>query len=154
MTSTKVEFSGKELPKAIDVMNDGVLLYSDQNVMKFGFDGLQKYIKYYPAPRQPALMRALLLAEAVRAAYIGAAASALSSVQPGIQPNNQTTDPTTRAVSQQMSQGLGQLSDAGFAYSSAAMKEFKARYKASQNTPRLCNDDDNAGEEGQPTYSG
>jgi outer membrane protein assembly factor BamB len=135
ITTAKVEFSGKELPKAIDVVNDGVLLYSDQNVMKFGFDGLQKYTKYYPAPRQPALMRALLLAEAVRAAYIGAAASAYSAAFN--QASSQTTDATTKAASQQLAQGFGQLSNAGFAYSSLAMKEFKARYKASQNTPNF-----------------
>jgi outer membrane protein assembly factor BamB len=135
ITAAKVEFAGKELPKAIDVVSDGVLLYSDQNVMKFGFDGLLKYSKYYPAPRQPALMRALLIAEAVRAAYIGAAASAYSAAF--AQASAQTTDPAGKAVGQQLSQGFAQLGNAGFAYSSLAMKEFKARYKASQNAPNF-----------------
>jgi outer membrane protein assembly factor BamB len=135
LTTANVEFSGKELPKAIDVVNDGVLLYSDQNAMKFGFDGLQKYTRYYPAPRQPALMRALLLAEAVRAAYIGAAASAYATAFN--QASAQATDPTAKATGQQLAQGFGQLSDAGFAYSSLAMKQFNARFKASQNTPNF-----------------
>ena len=133
ITNTKIEFSGKELPKAIDVADDGILLYSDQNVMKLGFDGLLKYYKYYPAPRQPALMRALLMAEAVRAAYIGAAASAYSAAF--AQASQKTTDPAGKAVGQELSKGFGQLGEAGFAYSSRAMKEFNARYKASQNTP-------------------
>jgi len=34
-----------------------------------------------------------------------------------------------------LSQAFGQLSEAGFAYSSQAMKQFSARYKASQSTP-------------------
>lgn len=135
ITSAKVEFGGKELPKAIDVVDDGVLLYSDQNVMKFGFDGLLKYSKYYPAPRQPALMRALLMAEAVRAAYIGAAASAYSAAF--AQASAKTTDPGGKAVGQELSKGFGQLGQAGFAYSSRALKEFNARYKASQNTPNF-----------------
>ena len=37
-------------------LDDGLVLSSDQNVMKLGFDGLLKYFKYYPAPRQPALL--------------------------------------------------------------------------------------------------
>jgi outer membrane protein assembly factor BamB len=135
ITPAKVEFSGKELPKAIDAADDGVLLYSDQNVMKLGYDGLQKYYKYYPAPRQPALMRALLMAEAVRAAYIGAAASAYSAAF--AQASAKTSDPAGKAVGQELSKGFGQLGQAGFAYSSRALKEFNARYKASQNTPKF-----------------
>lgn len=135
ITAAKIEFSGKELPKAIDAVDDGVLLYSDQNVMKLGYDGTQKYYKYYPAPRQPALVRALLMAEAMRAAYIGAAASAYSAAF--AQASAKSTDPTGKAVGQELSKGFAQLGDAGFAYSSRAMKEFNARYKASQNTPNF-----------------
>lgn len=133
ISSAKIEFDGKEVPKSIDVMADGVLLYSDQNIMKVGFDGTQKYFKYYPAPRQPALMRALLMAQAVRAAYIGAAASAYSAAFADA--SAKTTDPTGKAVGQELSRGFGELGRAGFAYSGRALKEFNARFKASQNTP-------------------
>jgi outer membrane protein assembly factor BamB len=133
ITAAKIEFDGKEVPKSIDVNNDGVLLYSDQNVMKLGFDGTQKYYKYYPAPRQPALMRALLMAQAVRAAYIGAAASAYSAAFADAAAK--TNDATGKAVGQELSKGFGELGQAGFAYSGKALKEFSARYKASQNTP-------------------
>jgi outer membrane protein assembly factor BamB len=135
ITSTKIEFSGKETPKAIDIVGDGILLYSDQNIMKLSFDGLLKYAKYYPAPRQPALMRALLMANAVRAAYIGAAASMYSAAF--AQAAEKTTDPGGKALGQGLSQGFGELGNAGFAYSSRAMKEFNARYKASKNTPNF-----------------
>ena len=135
ITNTKIEFSGKESPTAIDVANDGVLLYSDQNIMKLGFDGLLKYYKYYPAPRQPALVRALLMAQAVRAAYIGAAASAYSAAF--AQASAQSKTQEGKAVGQELSKGFGQLGAAGFAYSSRAMKEFNARFKASQSTPNF-----------------
>jgi hypothetical protein len=133
ITSAKIEFDGKEVPKSIDVNADGLLLYSDQNVMKLGFDGTQKFTKYYPAPRQPALMRALLMAQAVRAAYIGAAASAYSAAFADA--SAKTTDATGKAVGQELSRGFGELGQAGFAYSGRALKEFNARFKASQNTP-------------------
>ena len=133
ITPAKIEFEGKEMPHTIDVVKDGLVLSSDQNVMKIDFDGLVKYVKYYPAPKQPALVRALLAAQAVRAAYIGAAASAYSAAFD--EASRQTTDPTGKAVGQELSRGFSDLGNAGFAYSAQAMKVFNARFKASMNTP-------------------
>jgi outer membrane protein assembly factor BamB len=133
ITSAKVEFNGNEVPTGIEVVNDGLLLYSDQNIMKFSTDGSQKYSRYYAAPREPALMRALLAAQAVRAAYIGAAASAYSAAFQ--QAATETQDAGSKAMAQGLSQAYGTLGDAGFAYSSKAMKQFSARYKATMNTP-------------------
>jgi len=101
--------------------------------MKIGFDGSVKYNKYYPAPRQPALVRALLLAEAVRAAYIGAAASAYSAAFENAA--GKTTDPASQALGQGISKSFEGIGDAGFNYSAQAMKQFNARFKASQETP-------------------
>ena len=133
ITTAKIEFEGKEIPSSIDVVNDGLILSSSQNIMKLGFDGLLKYYKYYPAPRQPALIRALAMAEAVRAAYIGAAASAYSAAFADVAAK--TNNEGTKVISQRASESFGQLGNAAFSYSSRAMKEFNARYKASRNTP-------------------
>jgi outer membrane protein assembly factor BamB len=135
ITTAKIEFEGKEIPRSIDVVSDGIIMTSEQNIMKLGFDGLLKYYKYYPAPREPALMRALLAAQAVRAAYIGAAAGAYSAAF--AQGAQKATDPGAKAVGQEFSKGFAELSDAGFAYSASAMKQFNARYKASQATPNF-----------------
>jgi outer membrane protein assembly factor BamB len=135
LTTAKIEFEGKEIPRSIDITNDGIVLASEQNVMKIGPDGLSKFYKYYPAPREPALMRALLAAQAVRAAYIGAAAGAYSAAF--AQGAQQTTDPAGKVVGQELSKGFGELSNAGFAYSASAMKQFNARYKASLSTPNF-----------------
>jgi outer membrane protein assembly factor BamB len=133
ITTAKIEFEGKEVPRSIEVAKDGLVLTSDQNVMKIGFDGLLKFYKYYPAPRQPALVRALLMAQAVRAAYIGAAASTYSAAFANA--SAKTTDQTGKAIGQELSKSFGELGQAGFAYSSRALKEFNARFKASQSTP-------------------
>ena len=135
ITNAKIEFSGKEVPTGIEVVGDGLLLYSDQNIMKLGTDGTQKYFKYYPAPREPALMRALLAAQAVRAAYIGAAAATYSAAFQ--QAAVETKDAGSKAMAQGLSQAYGELGEAGFAYSSKAMKQFNARYKATMNTPNF-----------------
>jgi outer membrane protein assembly factor BamB len=135
ITTAKIEFEGKELPSAIDVLADGLVLSSEQNIMKLDWKGTVMYKKYYAAPREPALLRALYAAEAVRAAYIGAAASAYSAEFS--KAAQQTTDPTGKALGQEMAKGFGELGEAGFNYSSQAMKQFSARYKASQSTPNF-----------------
>ncbi|HYG02906.1 MAG TPA: PQQ-binding-like beta-propeller repeat protein [Chryseosolibacter sp.] len=133
LTTTKLEFEGKEIPGSIDAGKGDIILMSEQNIVKLGIDGSVKYQKYYAAPREPALVRALLAAEAVRGAYIGAAAGVYSAAfEQGAQ---QTTDPTGKAMGQEFSKGLGNLSNQAFAYSSSAMKQFSARYKASRSTP-------------------
>lgn len=133
LNSTPIKFEGKELPKAIDVVSDGLVIYSDQNIMKLAFDGGVLYQKYYPAPREPGLVRALRMAEAVRAAYIGAAASTYAAAFGEVSAN--TSDATVKAVSSELSNAYGQLGDAAFAYSANAIRAFKARFKASLNTP-------------------
>jgi outer membrane protein assembly factor BamB len=135
MTASKVELQGKEMPTGIEVMDDGILLYSDQNVVKLGGDGSQKFAKYYPAPREPALMRALLAAQAVRAAYIGAAASAYSAAF--AQAAAQSNDKVGKAVGNELSSAYGQLGQAGFAYSAKAINQFNARYKATTVSPNF-----------------
>jgi outer membrane protein assembly factor BamB len=135
MTAAKIEFEGKEIPRAIDVVGDGLILYSEQNIMKLSMDGSLKYYKYYPAPRQPALVRALLMAEAVRAAYIGAVASTYSAAF--AQASAQSSDPAAKQVGTEISRQFGQVGEMGFAYSSRALKEFNARYKASKATPNF-----------------
>ena len=132
-SSTELEFEGKELPTSIDLVSDGIIVMSEQNIMKLGSDGSAKYQKYYAAPREPALMRALLAAQAVRAAYIGAAAGAYSSAF--AQSAQQSSDPAGKAIGQEFSKGFGELSNTAFAYSSSALKQFSARYKASMSTP-------------------
>lgn len=133
LTLTKIEFEGKELPNAIDAGTDGLVIYSEQNIMKIDLKGTVMYKKYYPAPREPALLRALYAAQAVRAAYIGAAAAAYSAEFAKAAQN--TSDPGGKQLGQELSKGFGELSEAGFNYSGQAMKQFSARYKASQSTP-------------------
>jgi hypothetical protein len=135
LTGAKIEFEGKEIPGSIDAMKDEVVMMSEQNIMKLGLDGSPKFHKYYPAPREPALMRALLAAQAVRAAYIGAAAGMYSAAF--AQGAAQSTDPTGKAVGQEFARGFGELSNTAFSYSSSAMKQFSARYKASMATPNF-----------------
>ena len=110
ISATPIAFEGKESPRSIELRENGIFINSDQNVALVGYDGTQVYKNYYPAPREPGLKRALLYAQAVRAAYIGAnsyyASAAFQSAAP------KASDPVAGAVFQGVGEAYGQLGDA------------------------------------------
>ncbi len=71
-TEAEMEFDGKEEPVRLSLDQDGYLLTSSQNIGRYGTDGSVKFLKYYEAPKESGLRKALLLAQAARAAYISA----------------------------------------------------------------------------------
>ena len=46
----KIKFSGGDEAKGINVFEDGLVLYSEQNIIKFDYDGNVIFKNYYPAP--------------------------------------------------------------------------------------------------------
>lgn len=48
----KIKLDGKDIAKGLDVFEDGIVLYSDQNIIKYDFDGNTVLQKYYKAPGQ------------------------------------------------------------------------------------------------------
>jgi len=85
LSSIQLKFEGKEVPRKLEVMDDGIFIHSDQNVAKFNFDGSLIFQEYYPAPREPGWKRALLYAEAVRWAYIGASSYYMSGAMAAVE---------------------------------------------------------------------
>ncbi|THU40144.1 hypothetical protein FAM09_09700 [Niastella caeni] len=133
LNTAKIGFQGKEQPGEIEKVSDGLILRSEQNILKIGFDGTTKFVKYYAAPRENALTRVLLVAASVRAAYTGVAASMYSAAFE--QAASSSNEPAVKGVEQQIAQGLNKLGQTSFAYSGEAFQQFSARYKASKNTP-------------------
>jgi len=93
-----------------------------------GYDGTLVYNNYFPSPREPGLKRALLYAQAVRAAYIGAnsyyASAAFQSAVP------KTNDPVAGAVFQGFGDAYGQLGDAASDFAKKSFQQANARLKA------------------------
>ena len=132
MSLAKFRFEGKEFPNEITVQPDGIVISSEQNLLKLDLKGNQKYAKYFPAPRHPALLRALYLAAAIEASYTSISATAASTVID--EASQKTNDKEVKSAAQDFSQSLKDLSTVAHAYSKAAMREFNARLKASAST--------------------
>ncbi len=132
VNAAPITFGGKELPKAIDVFDDGVVLSSDQNIMMFGFDGTLKHTKYYLPPNQSGWQRAMALAEAVKGVYAGAmiitASVMLNDAASSVQ------NPELKNQAKGAAIGLGSVSVYAFAYAGLALKEFNRRVKATTAT--------------------
>ena len=113
-------------------MEDGIFLHSDQNVAKVGFDGSIKFVEYYPAPREPGWKRALLIAEGVRAAYIGAASYYVSGTMAYAEEDVRAEDAVAGEIVSQVGDAYGALGNEAASYAGAAFKQANARMKATQ----------------------
>jgi outer membrane protein assembly factor BamB len=100
-----VKFGGKESPQQLEIRAEGFLLTSDQNIALISKSGEIKFNQHFPAPRESGLKRALLYAQAARAAYIGANAYYAAGVLQSAAPDVAQRD----AVGGAMVEGIGQV---------------------------------------------
>ena len=128
-----LKFLGGESPRNLEVLEDGIFIHSDQNVAKFGFDGTVKFQEYYPAPREPGWKRALLYAEAVRGAYIGASAYYASGVMAVVEDEVRQEDAVAGELANQIGNAYGELGAQASSYAATAFKQAKARFNATRS---------------------
>jgi outer membrane protein assembly factor BamB len=134
LSSIQLKFEGKEVPRKLEVMDDGIFIHSDQNVAKFNFDGSLIFQEYYPAPREPGWKRALLYAEAVRGAYIGASSYYMSGTMAAVENEVRQEDAVAGELVSQIGDAYGELGTQASSYASSAFKQANARKKATLST--------------------
>ena len=137
LSATPLEFDGKEAVSHVEAVPEGILVSSDQNIALFGADGSLKYKKYFPAPRESGLTRALLYANAVRAAYYTAAFGYTSAAFGAASQNIQVTDAGSAAgkdITGQISNIYGDASVMAMDYTKQFMQQANARFKATAST--------------------
>ena len=135
--ATKLEFQGKEQPTHIEIRDKGVLLFSDQNIALLNFNGEVVFNKYYKAPGQSGLTKALLIASAVRSAYYTAAFSYTSAAFGEVSQSIQVKDQNSRNakdVTGAVSGYFGDAAQSGLGYTTAFIAAATKRFKASAQT--------------------
>ena len=133
VSNLEIEFQGKEMPRRIEVMDDGIFLHSDQNICKIAFDGSLVYMNYYPAPREPGWKRALLYAEGIRASYIAASSYYVSGAMASAEDEVRAEDELSGELVSQVGDAYEDLGDQAVSYAGAAFKQANARMKATQS---------------------
>jgi hypothetical protein len=130
LSSDRIELDGDDVPRALDVAGDRVTLLGAQSVVGFNREGTLRFHKHYPAPRNPAWVRALLIAQSVRmgmaAAQAGAGSAALA--QYAATRDDQTLE---RELAEELSRGYAQIADAAAGASSAYARMARQRFQAS-----------------------
>lgn len=129
----QLKFLGGESPRNLEVLEDGIFIYSDQNVAKFGFDGTVKFQEYYPAPKESGWKKALLYAAAVRGAYVGVSAYYASGVMASVEDDVRKEDAVAGEVVSQLGDAYGELGNYATSYAATAIKKANARFKATQS---------------------
>lgn len=128
-----LKFLGGESPSNLEVLDDGIFVYSEQNVAKYGFNGTVKFQEYYPAPKEAGWKRALLYAAAVRGAYIGATSYYASGVMAAAEDDVRQEDAVAGEVVDQIGNAYGELGAQASSYAASAFKQANARFKATQS---------------------
>jgi len=123
----KVKFEGREQPQRLELRDEGVLLFSEQNLTTIGYEGNKVYSIYYPAPRETGLKKALLIAQAARATYIAANAYAASGA---LQSSAAQTDGAGGVIAQGLGEAYQNLGDQASDFAKQSMQRVLARHKA------------------------
>jgi len=133
LSKTPIFFQGKESPRQLEVLEDGIFLNSDQNVAKVKFDGTTEYVKYYPAPREEGWKRALLYASAARALLISAQSHLISGSIATIQRDVAKKDLATAGFISQVGNAYSNLGTAASSYANEAFRRANARITATKS---------------------
>ena len=130
VTDDKLKFDGKDDPRNIEVRENGVLIIGEQNLALIGMDGSIGFQTYYPAPRESGLNRALLMAQGIRAAYIGANAYAAAGSIQQATPEIKEQDEISGALVEGIGNMYSELGDAASDFAKKSFEQAKARFSA------------------------
>jgi len=130
ITSDKLKFDGRESPQKLELRDNGILLTSDQNIALFSYAGEQQFSNYFKAPSESGLKKALLMAQAVRAAYIGANAYAAAGVLQSAAPQVSEEDAVGGALVEGFGMMYEELGNAASDFAKESLKRATSRFKA------------------------
>ncbi len=130
LSAEKLKFSGKEDPQKLELRDNGVLVSSDQNFALFSYTGDLQFNKFYEAPGESGLKKALLVAQAVRAAYIGANAYVAAGTLQAAAPQVAQEDAVGGALVQGFGNMYEDLGNAASDFAKESLRRATARFKA------------------------
>jgi hypothetical protein len=133
LTEEKIKLEGQDLPRALEVNGDRVTLLGAQHVVGFDHQGNVSFQQYYPAPRHPGWVRALLIAQSVRAG-LAAAEAGMAGAAFAQYASTQEDGTLQRRMGEELSEGYTKLSQGAAGISADYMKMAKQRFQASSRS--------------------
>jgi outer membrane protein assembly factor BamB len=133
LSKEKVSLGDKDRPLALEVDEHAITLISSQNIVAFAPDGTVRFHAHHPAPRQLALLRALMTAQAVRVAMASAATGVYGSAFAAAA-DDEGLGEAGQVMAGEFARGYGQLSEDLAGLSGDYFRKASARFKASAAT--------------------
>lgn len=133
--SAALEFQGKEDATRAEARTEGVVVSSDQNIALIDYSGKTVFNKYYVAPRESGMKRALLYASAVYGAYATLAYAATSATYGAVSQSIQVKTPGDKAVKDVtgvVSNAYGDASRSAAGFTGRMIAAANKRFKATQ----------------------
>lgn len=125
-----LKIEGKESITNIEVRTQGIMLNAPQNVLMLDFNGKLLFQKYYPAPTEPGILKALYAMESIRAALYSAQSHMVAASFDQIA--QETESGSGRDLLNGISDAYEQQGRDLQAYSSAAMNKARQRFNATR----------------------
>ena len=136
LSKAPLEFEGKENPAQLEVVPEGVLVHSDQNMALIDGSGNKVYQKYFPAPKEGGMRKALLYASAIRAAYYTASYGYTSAAFGAASQQIEVQDAESamaKDITGRISEVYGDAANAGMDATGRFLQQANARFKATQS---------------------
>jgi hypothetical protein len=133
LTEQKVKLDGKDVPRALEVTADRVTLLGSQHVVGFDHRGQLLFQRYYPAPRHPGWVRALMIAQSVRAG-MAAAEAGMAGAAFAQYASTQEDGTLQREVSEEFARGYTRISQGAAGISADYARMARQRFQASTAT--------------------
>ena len=130
LTGEEVKLEGKDVPRELEVNGDHITLLGAQHVVDFDPKGQIAFRQYYPAPRHPAWVRALLIAQSVRAG-LAAAEAGIAGAAFAQYASTQDDGTLQREVSEEFAQGYTMLAEGAAGISAEYARMARQRFQAS-----------------------
>jgi outer membrane protein assembly factor BamB len=116
--------------RALDLVDDTLVLMGAQTVAGFGLDGALRFNVHYSAPRDPTWMRALAWAEGVRVGMASVSAGLYSAAFADMA-GDAAAGSASREMATELSRGFGNLSSGYQSLSGDYVRFARRRYEAS-----------------------
>jgi outer membrane protein assembly factor BamB len=130
LSQTPFAFVDKDRARALELVDDTLVLTGQQTVAGFGLDGALRFNAHYAAPRNPAWMRGLAWAEAVHSGMASASAGLYGAAFADVA-GDAAEGSAGREVATQLSEGFSDLSDGYRNLAGDYVRFARQRYEAS-----------------------
>ncbi|MGB3591451.1 MAG: hypothetical protein WBA16_07160 [Nonlabens sp.] len=134
LSKSKLDFQGKEVPEEMELVDDGILLHSSQNIAKIDYDGNVVFNQYYKAPGKSGWTIGLNIAGAALAGLVSADSYMKSGMIREANQNSMAAGNPNSSIANDFERAYSDYGKETSQVAGQMLKAIGARQKASSNS--------------------